>query len=78
MSASLTLIMPAWNAEKEIERSVRSVLAQSYRDLRLIVSLNPLGVLFALLLDALVQGLRLLDDDVQLADFAVNILDERF
>ena len=37
MSASLTLIMPAWNAEKEIERSVRSVLAQSYRDLRLIV-----------------------------------------
>ena len=47
-------------------------------DLRLIVSLNPLGVLFALLLDALVQGLRLLDDAVQLADFAVNILDERF
>ena len=37
MSAALTLIMPAWNAEEYIERSVRSVLNQSYRDLRLIV-----------------------------------------
>lgn len=37
MSAALTLIMPAWNAEKYLERSVRSVLNQSYRDLRLIV-----------------------------------------
>ena len=35
MSAALTLIMPAWNAEKYIERSVRSVLDQHYRDLRL-------------------------------------------
>ena len=31
MSAALTLIMPAWNAEKYIERSVRSVLDQSWR-----------------------------------------------
>lgn len=37
MSASLTLIMAAWNAEKYIERSVRSVLRQTYRDLELIV-----------------------------------------
>ncbi len=37
MSAALTLIMPAWNAEKDIERSVRSVLRQTYRDLRLVV-----------------------------------------
>ena len=37
MSAALTLIMPAWNAEKYIERSVRSVLDQSWRDLRLLV-----------------------------------------
>ena len=37
MSAALTLIMPAWNAENYIERSVRSVLNQSYRDLRLVV-----------------------------------------
>ena len=37
MSAALTLIMPAWNAEKYIERSVRSVLGQSYRELRLFV-----------------------------------------
>ena len=36
MSAALTLIMPAWNAEKYIERSVRSVLDQSFRDLRLL------------------------------------------
>lgn len=33
----LTLIMPAWNAESYIERSVRSVLAQSHRELRLMV-----------------------------------------
>ena len=37
MSASLTLIMAAWNAEKYIERSVKSVLNQTYRDLELIV-----------------------------------------
>lgn len=37
MSAALTLIMPAWNAEKYIERSVRSVLDQRFRDLRLLV-----------------------------------------
>ena len=37
MSAALTLIMPAWNAEQYIERSVRSVLSQSSRDLRLLV-----------------------------------------
>ena len=37
MSARLTLIMAAWNAQAYIERSVRSVLNQSFRDLRLIV-----------------------------------------
>ncbi len=37
MSAALTLLMPAWNAETYLERSVRSVLNQTYRDLRLIV-----------------------------------------
>ena len=37
MSASLTLIMAAWNAETYIERSVKSVLNQTYRDLELIV-----------------------------------------
>ena len=37
MSAALTIIMPAWNAEKTIEYAVRSVLSQTYRDLRLIV-----------------------------------------
>ena len=36
MSAALTLIMPAWNAEKYIERSVRSVLDQNFRDLHLL------------------------------------------
>lgn len=35
--SALTLIMPAYNAEKYIERSARSVLNQSYRDLRLVV-----------------------------------------
>lgn len=37
MSAALTVIMPAWNAEKTVEYAVRSVLAQTFRDLRLIV-----------------------------------------
>ena len=32
-----TVIMPAWNAEKTIERTVRSILAQSMEDLVLIV-----------------------------------------
>lgn len=35
--STLTLIMPARNADKYIERSVRSVLNQSYRELRLVV-----------------------------------------
>lgn len=36
-SPLVTIIMPAWNAEKFIEASVRSVLSQSYRNLRLVV-----------------------------------------
>ena len=35
--AQTTLIIPAYNAEAYIEASVRSVLAQTVRDLRLIV-----------------------------------------
>ena len=36
-SARVTVIMPAWNAESFIADSVRSVLAQSHADLRLMV-----------------------------------------
>jgi hypothetical protein len=34
----VSVIMPAFNAEKTIEKSIRSVLAQSYRELEMIVS----------------------------------------
>ena len=37
MAERLAVIMPAWNAADYIESSVRSVLEQTHRELRLIV-----------------------------------------
>ncbi len=36
-SFKVSVIMPAWNSEKYIERSVKSILSQTHRDLELIV-----------------------------------------
>ena len=37
MNAKLSVIMPAYNAAKYIERSMDSVLSQSHRELELII-----------------------------------------
>ena len=37
MDKLVTVIVPAWNAEKYLEASLRSVLNQSHRALRLLV-----------------------------------------